>query len=139
MAAVEPPTELTMEEEEALIQEAWAELESARLSWESEHKESQDFLTRILGGAWTKKHKHVSCDAIAAFAKGNVPRAWASQYGLDKMNSFAFRSYTPQAAGSLALEWCNRMQYFFNIWQFQEDPDYAYSQSDVDGYEETLE
>ena len=31
------------------------------------------------------------------------------------------------------------MQYFFNIWQFQEDPDYAYSQSDVDGYEETLE
>ena len=114
-------------------------LEDARLSWESEHEERHDFLTRILGGAWTKKHKSVSSDAIAGFAKGSVPKAWAVEYGLDHMNSFAFRKYGKEAASALALEWCSRMQYFFDIWQWQEDPDYCYTKSDIDGYEESLE
>ena len=51
---VEPATE---GEEEALIQEVCAELEGAWVLWESVHEERQDFLTRILGGAWTKKQK----------------------------------------------------------------------------------
>ena len=139
VAPVETLVELTLDEEEALIQEAWADLEDARLLWESEHEERQHFLTRILGGAWTKKHKRVSCDAIAGFAKGAVPKAWAKQYGLDRMNSFAFIRYSKEAASSLALEWCSRMQYFFGIWQAQENPDYSYTQADVEGYEESLE
>ena len=87
-----------------MIQEACAEFEGARVLWESEHEERQDFLTLMLGGAWTKKRKHVSCDAIAGFAIGAVPRAWAVLYGLVRMNSFSFRKYTQESASALALE-----------------------------------
>ena len=31
------------------------------------------------------------------------------------------------------------MQYFPNIWQSQADPDYSYTQGDIEGYEESLE
>ena len=133
-APIETSVELSVDDEEALIQEAWADLEDARLSWESEHDERQDFLTRILGGAWTKNRKHVSCDAIAGFARGAVAKAWAVQYGLDRVKSFSFRRCIKEAASSLAVEWCSRMQYFFSIWHAQEDPDYCFTQADVDGY-----
>ena len=59
--------------------------------------------------------------------------------GLDRVNSFSFRKYGKEAASSLAMEWCSRMQYFFSLWQSQADPDYCFSQADLDGYCESLE
>ena len=101
---------------------------------QNRHDERQEFLTRILVGAWAKKHKHVLRDAIAGFATGAIAKAWALQYGLDRVKSFSFRRCIKEAASSLAVEWCSRMQYFFSIWHAQEDSDYCFTQADLDEY-----
>ena len=44
-----------------------------------------------------------------------------------------------KAASSMALEWCSRMQYFHDIYTAQDDPDFLYTQAELDSYEESLE
>ena len=121
------------------MQEAWDALYLQRDTWEETHESHQHFLTRILGGKWTVTHKRVACDAIVGYARGKEPRAWATRFCLDRVNSFAFKKYTQLAASAMALEWCSRMQHYYEIYLAQDDPDVTYSQEQLDSYSESLE
>eukprot|EP00973_Karenia_brevis_P059838 8328852-Karenia_brevis.AAC.1 len=39
----------------------------------------------------------------------------------------------------MAVAWCHRMQYFFDLWQQQDEDFYIYTDRDHASYKETLE
>jgi hypothetical protein len=59
---------------------------------------------------------------------------------LSRVGSFARHDkYEEKAASSMALEWCSRMQHYYDIYAAQDDPDFLYTQEQLDSYEESLE
>ena len=115
----------TVEEDE--IEVAYAALEEKRREWELECETSATyFYTSILGGRWTKVHKKKAFDCIIGKARGGAPTTWARRYGLNVEASFAFSKYGDAAASSLALEWCSRMQYFFDMYVVADDSQFEY-------------
>ena len=49
------------------------------------------------------------------------------------------KKYEEKAASSMALEWCSRMQHYYDIYAAQDDPDFLYTQEQLGSYEESLE
>ena len=133
------PAELDENAMDGLVQEAWEALDLARNTWQDAHVAHQDFLTRILGGKWTVTHKKVACDAIVGYSKGKEAQAWATHFGLDRINSFAYSRYDQHPASCMALEWCRRMQHFYDIYTGRDDPDFEYSAEELESYEESIE
>ena len=74
-------------------------------------------------------------DTISASAKKGFPVTWCKKYGLNQMVSFNFNAHGEAAAGEMALEWSNRMQYFFSVWKGLGVRDYVYPNDDLNGYE----
>ena len=84
-------------------------------------------------------HKKVACDAIVGYARAQEAQAWARHFGFDRMNSFAFAKYDRHPASCMALEWCRRMQHFHDIYTAQDDPDFVYSEEELESCEESIE
>lgn len=109
-----------------------------------EHEEirgdqGSDFTTKILGGEWTRTHKKKAFDAAIGIAVGGAPRAWCRKYGLNIEASFAFKKYGNDAATAMALEWCRRMQHFYDIYVLHGQDDHIYSGKELQSYEEALD
>ena len=93
-----------------------------------------DFHTQIRGGAWTRANKGVAYDSIRGHAITEVARHWARQYGLGISFSCSYKKFAEGTANALALAWCHRMQFFFNISKESSNLSYRYTEQDYLSY-----
>ena len=56
-------------------------------------------------------------------------------YGLNQSSSFDLEIYGETDAVTLAVAWCDRMDYFYELWLGSRQG-YVFTQSDIDAYEE---
>ena len=106
------PSYLTEED----MNEAFALLEAKRAEWKQELASSpENFKTSISGGAWSMASKGLAADSVKAAASGSVAKDWCKRYGLPQATTFSYRKYTEKVATALALHWCQRLQYFFDL------------------------
>lgn len=124
------PTELT----DTQLEQVWQELEAKRRTQSlAAPRPPEHFNTTILGGAWTKKQKSVSYDVVKGYAMGKQVSQWCERYSLPQSASFYYSRYGNSLASGLALYWCQRLEYFFAIWESQPDEHYVFSESDLAG------
>ena len=71
-------------------------------------------------------------------AKKGAAADWAKKYNLPNMASFSTSKYEQEGANLLALEWCRRLQYFYNIYVCQSESEYDYSDDDCGSYKEPV-
>ena len=99
------------------------------------------FYTRVRGGRWTKLHKNKAADECTGLARGGWPKWWCDRFQFPLQKSFSFSTYGEESACALALEFCTRAEFFYNIWLESHDSEYdfVYEQHHLDAYSEGLE
>ena len=114
----------------------WDSLVAKRSEWHdaTEATTREDFVSTIRGGSWTKANKGLVADTVQSKAKKGLPQIWCRQYGMNIMASFAFSRYGEPAAVQLSVEWCRRMQHWFNPWLANDDTHYQYVEEDLASY-----
>ena len=121
----------------AAFEEAWSALEQARADWRQEPSAAQgeQFVASFRSGDWNLINRGVNeSDRIVAQAQAGPARTWCQRYGVNVMASFSFSRYGEKSCRTLALEWCRRLQFFFDIWRHQDDSKYVYTDSDLKSY-----
>ena len=119
------------------LETALQALQTKRSSWEHEDKlETTDFETWIKGGSWKQQHRGSGTDSTMARACSEVSTAWCKLYGLQKSTSFSHKKFGEEAAACLALAWCHRMQFFYNIYKLVDTHGYVYCEDDWTSYQE---
>ena len=114
---------------------AYVEVQEQRRLWDVKFKgDIQHFKVCLLGGAWTKEHMGVVCDAVKAYASGQDAQAWCSKYALPLSARFGLRRCGQDQATALAGAWCARMQYFYDIFMQSSARSYQYTAEDIKGY-----
>lgn len=78
-------------------------------------------------------------DRVIAQAKHGSASVFCNLYKLSKTASFSYSRYLETGSLKLALEWCRRMQFLYNIWQDQSTARYVFTAVDLAGYRPTLE
>ena len=107
--------ELPLADEEVLL-ETWAVLEARRQEWADEEVvRTTDFETFIRGGAHVRETSGVPYDCIISRPCSEVARSWVQGYFATKTAAFAYKRYGEQAAHMLAIGWCHKMQYLFDL------------------------
>lgn len=129
-------------DEVAAVEEAWAAIESARAEWREQplHGQCEHFVTCFRSGDWNAIHRGINeSDRVVAQALPGPPRVWCQTYAFNTMASFSFSRYGEAGCHTMALEWCRRLQYFYNTWRQQEQPKYVYALDELVSYEQTDE
>jgi hypothetical protein len=130
----EPPMESEM-----AVDMAWHFLEASRMERDSStsHRAAEDFVTVFRDGMWNMVNRDINeSDRVIAQAKKGTPIHWSSLYKLGKMASFSESKYGREGSSALALQWCRRLQHFYDIWCKQDDPKYIYTPEDIASYQE---
>ena len=60
---------------------------------------------------------------------------WCEQHHLRKYSSFTVRHFGRAESSTLALQWCSKMQFFFDLWMSQRKRDYVYTEEDLESYQ----
>lgn len=81
----------------------------------------------------TQANRSVDADAIKAHASGALAVSFCARYSLPKMTSFPFEKFWQHLAPSFAIYWCDRMEYFFQIWLAHGKESYVYTGEDFQG------
>ena len=77
-------------------------------------------------------------DVLLASGQGRAA-AWAQKYYEHATASFSLQLYGETAAQFLGYEWCLRRDFFFMMWDSQQEDDYVYTKADYESYPESLE
>ena len=116
------------------IDNAFEELQAIRSQWQVDYQDSiQHFKVCLLGGAWTKEHVGVACDAVKAYASGKEALDWCSKFGFPTNTRFGIRKLGQERATVLAGCWCSRLQYFYDIFCRAKRDNYQYTSADING------
>jgi hypothetical protein len=134
------PPEETEDAVNDAIEAAMKEVYNKRRLWELESLDRlEDFRTKVLGDESLVCDTKLEFASIAGVACGASAVAWCRTYGMIKQASFSHRDYTYLDASRMALEWCRRMQHYYDIFKSQDDPTYVYSTDDLESYVEEYE
>jgi hypothetical protein len=132
----ELPTVETPELDEELVRKTWELLEQRRREWaEEDNVHTTDFETFIRGGKWVQTHAGTAYDCIIGRPCSEPAREWVQMYFQNKTAAFAYKRYGEEAANMLALGWCHRMQYFFNLYADSQSRPFRYQKAELDAYE----
>ena len=119
---------------------AWAALQQKRLQWDTEGAaQGDDFRVWIRGGAWTAKHRGMAYDNVMASPKPGLPIQWAVRYKVGQSAAFSIPLYGEHSGHMMAMEWCRRLQHFYDIHAAQPNEEYEYSAAEYASYQEDLE
>ena len=96
---------------------------------------SYDFVWSV--PAWTHMHAGVPYDSFRGQAHNGDPKAFCVFYKLPKSATFAISQHTEFLAQEMAVEWCSKLQYFYDLWVAQgSQADYDFDPESVQGYQE---
>ena len=73
-------------------------------------------------------------DAARGQASGGKVKQWCAMYGLQDSMRFAVGTFGEHGAIKMAQAWCDKMDYFHNIWMMQEDHAYKFSEEELLGW-----
>ena len=68
----------------------------------------------IRGGADTRKRKGVSHDTFRGAAHG-LAKDWCAYYCHQDTKSYSMRKYGEEIVSVLALEWCRKLQFYYDL------------------------
>ena len=88
---------------------------------------------------WTLEHVGDVSDVVRGKAVSDEAIAWCGLYSLQKTVSYSIQRYEMERCAILALAYCHRLQFFYDIWQSQGENFYAFTESDIASYEEQVE
>ena len=89
-----------------------------------------DFFIRVRSAASSSSDLAPN-ECIGAEAKRGIPREWCNWYGLPVSISFSVRKYSAESAFVLASHWCERLQFFYDLWiALSGDLSYRFSEDD---------
>ena len=118
----------------------WKALDDKRQEWaRGDVAHGSDFVTCVRGGAWwwINKWTNTGIDCVVGQAKASA--TWCATYKLNKMARFSFAKYIEPIAIGLALEWCRRLQHYYDLWCMQDDAKYRFTPDDLASYTEGQE
>ena len=124
------------EDDDAVLQEAWSDLvtefeQSAGASMEG----GADFVIRMGEGGFLSKIPGGMTEALATETRKGLPRSWCQTYEMPQSASFSVnRMGSREVAHALAVEWCKRNQWFFNLWKAEETAGFKYTDDDYSSY-----
>ena len=72
-------------------------------------------------------------DASVAKAKPGAPKQWCTQYNLPKLATYSIDLHGPEIALALSMEWCARMQHFYDL-RHSQLQGYVYTRADKASY-----
>ena len=99
----------------------------------------RDFVYVVRGGTWTAEHVGLPYDSFRGEARGGEAKRFCDRFKLTKTATFAIRLYTEALAQELAIEWCTRRQFFYDLWDAGGRPaDFQFSAEDIASYVERL-
>ena len=113
-------------------------LEARRREWEATEREVGSivaFKLSFLKGQWAKKHTGRAWDRAKAYAAEPCVHDWCTEYGMKGETTFTAATYGDDAAMSLARAWASRMNYLYELWLSQVEPHYAFTASDLAGWQ----
>eukprot|EP00974_Lingulodinium_polyedra_P063857 6166673-Lingulodinium_polyedra.AAC.1 len=97
------------------MNQVFALLEQKRREWGMAIPEQQtDFKTWMPGGAFMARTKGEVAQVLQAAPRTKGAKAWAEKYMMPKLASFILRKYGEGPASSLALWWCQKMQFLYD-------------------------
>ena len=119
------------------VDKAWVDLEERReLMGLTAPEVGDNFHTQLKGAARIAATADAPFDTVLGVAKAGAPNQWAIKYHLGKSASFSAKKYGDYAAHVMALEWCRRCEFFYQMWCSQKAPDYIYTPEDFASYDE---
>ena len=96
------------------------------------------FKVSLLKGEWTETHLAKVADAFQGRARGANPVKWCQRHGLNYSSRYSLDEWTPQWSSAMALEWCRRMQYLYDISVHSHEVRHDYTEEELAGYHEPL-
>ena len=122
--------------DEEVVVETWALLEARRQEWaEEDIVRTTDFETFIRGGAHTQATVGTPYDCIIARPCSEAARSWVQAFFFTKTAAFAYKKYGETAANMLAMGWCHKMQYLFDLYvDGQQGDNYEYQDAELAAY-----
>jgi hypothetical protein len=113
------------------VDEVLDEMKAKRRDWELTFTNpGEHFKTTLLGGTWTKQYRGMVCERTRAFSVGKDAEAFCTKYSLPSNMSFTFLKYGEPLAGALAVYFCRRLQYFFDLAQNSGSASYEFTPDD---------
>lgn len=117
-------------------QEAFTQLLAARDAIGEEVETlPEDYRVKVLGGKWTKSHRGVAFDAYKGEGRPGRPTEFLEEYHMGKSARFDVSLYTVEGAACMARTWCNKCQYFYDLYKESGDRRYVFSAQDILGWE----
>jgi len=115
-------------DEEAVLDQVWEGLAEKRREWELQGLPAgEDFTTEVRDWAWTQAQAGKAYFCVAGQAAKGDPSAWRRRYQLSPQVSLSARVYGQNVATALAVEWCRRLQFFYDLYKAQPSRDFAYT------------
>ena len=112
---------------ETVLEGVWGELEEKRKEWAAEAPVQGDsFAVEVVDWAWTKGQAGRAYLCIEGRAAKGDATAWCRRYQLNAYTSFSAKLYGEEVARALAVEWCRRMQHFFDLYRCQPARDFKF-------------
>ena len=130
---VQEPPRAGLEDPLAVVVEACSALDREHDTWvRDDASAGGDFFLRMRapGSSWVSGAAG-SEGVVATEANKGLPREWCALYGLRVSATFNIGPLGVSVATDFAVEWCKRMQFFFNIWKLEGDRFYAYTEEYV--------
>ena len=113
---------------EDVMDRVWGELEEKRKEWEAEGPAQGDaFAVEVVDWAWTKGQAGRAYYCLEGRAAKGDATAWCRRYQLNAYTSFSVKLYGEEVATALAVEWCRRMQHFYDLYRCQPARDFKFT------------
>ena len=121
--------------DDSALEDMFTRLHSMRASVSAETDLLDDWRITVLGGQWLATTQAKDADYVKALPRGKEPEAWAHMYGMGKSARFAIGTYGLSRGSTLAQEYAQKCQYFWNIYKKKGIARYQYTPEDISGYE----
>ena len=113
---------------EEVLERAWADLSQKRLEWDVQGPVQGDaFAVDIVDWAWSQGQAGRQYHCVEARASKGAATSWCRKYKFPPKVSFSVKLYTEQVAMALAVEWCRRLQFFYDLYRCQPVKDLEYT------------
>ena len=131
--ALDPQAPLPLADKDAAedaMEGIWGYLEQKRKEWEAEGRGHGDsFAVEVVDWAWTKGQAGRAYHCLEGRAAKGDATSWCRRYQLSAYTSFSVKLYGEEVARALAVEWCRRMQHFYDLYRCQPARDFKFTPS----------